>query len=286
MRKPKSDFRWNNRHPHSPLDLVYLAYGPREWGDRLPDRIQSTWRNTFWNYSFVPTGTPHRLEIDGETLTLSQGEMIIIQPGCTISIIRQKPTRFHVMNWLWKSPPLPELTNLLKHPWRKLRLNEGAFAQIRQLHAATRVEIQHPDTYTRLALELVHRQLDLLLARHCERPEADPMARHELALRFLGNHPEIHNPVAALARYLEVSPSTVKRIFAQAGNAQIRELSLRLRMEEAEQRLRVEGNGVKQVALSLGYKHTNDFSRAYARYFGVTPASTISRPSKSPDILS
>ena len=120
------------------------------------------------------------------------------------------------------------------------------------------------------ALQLIHRQLDLLLARHCARPPSAPATRYELALNFLHNHPEIHNPVSALADYLEVSSSTIKRIFHQAGDSHIRERCLSIRMNEARKRLQAD-ESVKAVALSLGYRHSNDFSRAYLSFFGKTP---------------
>lgn len=202
-------------------------------------------------------------------MTFHEGEMIIIKPGVRISIPQQKPTAFHVINWLWKAPPLPELSSLMEEPWLKFRLSESTLTQIRMLHAASHREVQRPDTLSHIALQLIHRQLDVLLARHCARPPSAPATRHELALNFLHNHPEIQNPVSALADYLEISTSTVKRIFNQAGDSHIRARCLSIRMNEARKKLR-RGESVKAVALSLGYQHPNDFSRAYASYFHIS----------------
>jgi AraC-like DNA-binding protein len=86
--------------------------------------------------------------------------------------------------------------------------------------------------------------------------------------------------VARLCDYLNVSQSTLYRVFSEAEGTSPLAWFHRARMEEARTRLANGTVSVKEVAHALGYDHASDLSRAYRRYFGA-PARGAARRRRS-----
>jgi AraC-like DNA-binding protein len=74
-----------------------------------------------------------------------------------------------------------------------------------------------------------------------------------------------------VARAQGVSPRTLKRRLA-AGGASYSALLDDARRERAEAMLRAEGSAIESVAEALGYSDAANFTRAFRRWTGVTPA--------------
>jgi transcriptional regulator GlxA family with amidase domain len=85
-------------------------------------------------------------------------------------------------------------------------------------------------------------------------------------------HLDVRAPAAALADYLGVSAMGLQRLFRETtGRAPGRAL-LEMKMREASRLLSRPGSTVKETALTLGYRHPGDFTRAYAKFHGHPPS--------------
>jgi transcriptional regulator GlxA family with amidase domain len=118
--------------------------------------------------------------------------------------------------------------------------------------------------------------MDVAIARSHELPPKPPAhaLRLELALRWMAQNLAVPNPVAGLCDYLQVSQITVHRLFRDHLGEPPATHHLRLRMDRARQLLMDGNSSVKEVAHVLGYRHANDLSRAYKRWFGCSPKQT------------
>jgi transcriptional regulator GlxA family with amidase domain len=88
--------------------------------------------------------------------------------------------------------------------------------------------------------------------------------RLHLAMEWLQKQIGATNPVQALCDYLQVSASTLNRLFyAHLGCSPQAHIHA-ARMEYALELAR--NHPIKEIAFLLGYKHSNDLSRALSRY--------------------
>ena len=75
-----------------------------------------------------------------------------------------------------------------------------------------------------------------------------------------------------LARRANLGPRQVARRFRATFGTTPAEFVERLRMKEAQRRLAASEASIKRVAISLGYRSSHVFRRAFERRFGVSPA--------------
>ncbi len=202
---------------------------------------------------------------------LKAADFIILPPGTIVSTSDRGKSKCQILTWIWLSPPHDSLKELHLRTNPK-PVHRETIRQLVKLHEETRREIAQADKWTGLALSKIRLELDISLARNGAQKPVDSRVRYRLAEDFLLQHPEIHQPVAALADYLQISKSTVKRLFSEHGSATVKEKSHHHRMITARKRLGRENYSVKEIAYDLGYAYPNDFSRAYKAFFGHPPS--------------
>ena len=130
-----------------------------------------------------------------------------------------------------------------------------------------------PDLYAETAADLltVH-----LLVRHAKLPAPRAAKREDLRLRrvdaFIRENLSTPLSLEAIAREARFSRFHLLRLFKQAyGETPFRRLS-RLRMEEAQRRLRQGRESVTEIAFSCGYENPAHFASAFRRLVGVSPS--------------
>lgn len=96
---------------------------------------------------------------------------------------------------------------------------------------------------------------------------ADPIAQ---ARQYIHAHLDADCDMAVIANQLDISYSYFSKLFKEQTGKTFTEYSKQARMEEADRLLRA-GQRVTQVALALGYRNIQNFSRAYTKYFGRRP---------------
>lgn len=94
---------------------------------------------------------------------------------------------------------------------------------------------------------------------------------HDYIEMFLvsGEPPQTPN-LEAIAKHVGVSVSTAQRIFKADFKQSIIDYVRSRRLENAQIAL-LNGLSIGEVAYSAGYKHSNNFSIAYKKHFGVSP---------------
>lgn len=82
-----------------------------------------------------------------------------------------------------------------------------------------------------------------------------------------------------LAKVAMVSPYHFHRIFRGFFNETLGEFLLRIRMEKAIHLITKKRHSILEIALNVGFHNASSFSRAFKRYFGLTPSDVLKQPS-------
>lgn len=89
--------------------------------------------------------------------------------------------------------------------------------------------------------------------------------------RALIEHPKTCDfSLAGTAQQLKIQERSLRRYLSQADTS-FRRVCLEVRMELAQQYLRQTSMPLKAIAYQLGYRHANNFNRAYREFYGATP---------------
>lgn len=250
----------------SSFKLFYLTWGHRFYG-RKPSPFV---RAKLWCYTVIRQGNPILKLASGE-VPLRARDVCIVAPGCLHALRDCGDSRSDVLGWQWETPPgcqdvIPKRKGFLR--WRA---NLEVLRHLQQIHADCRQEVFYSDEWTPLALEHLRLALDVTLARSCKMHPL-PSQQEEpwtLAVRWMQEHLQVVNPVHHICDYLQVSPSTLRRLFLDhLGHSPAAHFQ-QLKMERALEMLQY--LSVKEVAYRLGYRYPNDFSKAFKDHFGVSP---------------
>ena len=77
--------------------------------------------------------------------------------------------------------------------------------------------------------------------------------------------------------YLNVSATSLKKLFLAQNEPSVMRLYQQLRIEEARRLLRSGKYNITQVAMALGYKSVQHFSTQFKRFIGVSPSAYLRR---------
>jgi AraC-like DNA-binding protein len=83
--------------------------------------------------------------------------------------------------------------------------------------------------------------------------------------------------IEALAAHAGMSASSFHRHFKTVTGLSPLQYQKQLRLQDARRRLLAEPGDVTSVALAVGYESTSQFTREYARHFGLSPARDAAR---------
>jgi AraC-like DNA-binding protein len=253
-----------------PLDLRYLSWGKRQFGrNPIPVSLHHG-----WVYFLVGQGNPALQMLSG-TFRAQPRQGLLVGPDCASGWTDDDVDGVaEVLSWVWRSPPRCNGLAPAGDGFSAFNADRALVHTLRQIHASCRREVEQPDALTAVALEELRLRLDVALARSLKpRPIApEPALRLEFALRWLSGHLVERNPVTALSEYLQVSPVTANRLFQTHLHESVGAYHARLRMVWARHLLETERVAVKEVAYTLGYRHSNDFSRAFKKFTGRNPS--------------
>ncbi|MCL6548199.1 MAG: AraC family transcriptional regulator [Alicyclobacillus sp.] len=102
----------------------------------------------------------------------------------------------------------------------------------------------------------------------------DPVHR---AVRYLADHYRDHVRIDDLAALANMSPSTLHRHFKALTHMTPVQYQKRLRLLEARGLLLAGAPSVTDAALAVGYESVSQFTRDYARLFGLPPRKDVER---------
>jgi len=247
--------------------LDYLSWGWREYG-RHPIPLA---RHDGWTYQAVVAGTV-RLRLETAETSIRAGTMVLISPECAYGWQGRASERCKILTWIWRdAPAIPGLESGGKG-WSAIFLSHEAHRTLGQLHRETRSEATLGGELAAQALGTIRTRMDILLARALALETDGERSRFRSAWRWLVNHPGELRPVRALADHLQISPSSLQRLFEKHKGISVREAALSIRMQAARQALQNPALSVKEIALLLGYAHSGDFTRAYRSFWGQAPS--------------
>ena len=92
------------------------------------------------------------------------------------------------------------------------------------------------------------------------------------AIEYIENHLMDNLKQTDIARSVEVSLSSLQKLFKHSLGYSINEYVMKRRMSEAATRLVLENAPVTDVALEYGYNTVESFSRAFHKVYGVLPS--------------
>lgn len=257
--------------------LLYLAWGARHFGSAP---IATTLHDG-WVYTVIEKGNPLLMrEADQERIAAPA--LLVIGPDCA-SGWTDEPRRSSRLLLMWRRPRHPALAQLDPTGYAHYALGVEDHALLGNLHALTRREAQLDDTGSQAAIKGLQLVIEAHLARVMKRKPSVPENKTvNRALQWLQRHLDSHQPLARLADYLALSPSTVQRLFRQQLRKTVIQVVTEMRCSEAERMIAGDRATVKTVAYRLGYRHPHDFSRAYRRATGSTPSSLGGRTTGKP----
>jgi AraC-like DNA-binding protein len=250
------------------LDLLYLAHGHRQFG-RYPVPVS---RLPGWQYVLITRGEPTLLLEDGFR-KLRPGYLLIIPPGCATGWADRPDAISEFLLWIWREEPNCAECATPRALYRQWVINPRLWKRLEQLHTQCYEEIQRPDELSYLTLEQLHVAVDVAIARliRPRAPAPDPSVRMELAVHWMAHNLAERNPNRSLCEYLRISPATLVRMFQAQHEESPSAYYQRLRMTRARKLLKTDRWPVKNVAAMLGYRHPNDFSRAFKHATGKNP---------------
>ena len=253
--------------PHDPAgwELLYLSWGLRWMGEHpIPLAMHEG-----WVYAVILEGVPTVL-IRGRPRPTRRGEVFIFHPDCAYGWRDKAQRSCRLMTWLWRTPPAHSQLVPPGGGFRRLRVGEGALRRLTAINRDCLRAVAGAGEMASLALRRARLDLDLCLAGELGHTEAaNSHYRANLAVHFLRHNPAALQPAKRLCEYLQISPAALRNLFQKHHRRSPQAVALEVRMQHARVRL-AGGVAVKQIAFELGYRHANDFSRAYKRFFGVT----------------
>lgn len=261
MLPPQGRPRWMPRDPAG-WELLYLSWGLR-WMGEHPIPLA---RHEGWVYAVVLEGSPS-VQLDERVQPARRGDVFIFHPDCAYGWRDKAHHSSRLLTWLWRTPPLHSQLVLPAGEFRKLQVGEHAMRRLLAINRDCLRAVGSAGEMAALELRRARLDLDLCLAAELGRTEpADRKFRANLAVHYLRHNPGALKPAQCLCEYLQISPAALRELFQLHHGRSPQAVALELRMQHARSQL-AHGALVKQVAAELGYRHANDFSRAYKRYF-------------------
>lgn len=269
MYLPSKDRSFWQAPEGSGLPLSYLAWGRRDFsGERIPVS-----RHDGWVCVLIEEGQPV-LRMEKEKIKLSPGCLVLMGPDCAFGWegVREMDCKFCL--WMWANLSLRTSPDVKREDFSLRTLSRRKMQPFRLLHDLCRREVLDFNNQSGQYLQGCRMQLEVLLERTLRaQPEADTASeRVKLAIAWMKEHLDSREPVARLCDYLNISQSSLHRLFKARLQTSPADCFHKLKMDHARELLESGDRQVKEVAFLLGYEHFNDFSRAFKRYYGFTPS--------------
>lgn len=259
---------WRAPDDH-PSPLRYLAWGHRDFqAEHIP-----TATHIGWVVMLIEEGTP-RIRIQDQPHTLLPGTLLCIGPDCPFGWESAPDSACSFLLWMWTGFRTSEEPHPSTSEVRKTRLPPAQWKTLQDIHRFCREEVQLGDSASPEALSGCQQLLRARIDRAFETlpPLSSGDRRCQQALAWMEAHLDSREPVARLCDYLQLSQSSLHRLFQKEQHTSPAAQFHQLKMTEADRRLRETDTSVKEIAFALGYEHFNDFSRAYKKHFGHTPS--------------
>jgi AraC family transcriptional regulator of arabinose operon len=255
------------------LPLLYLAWGTRDF-HRQPIPVS---RHEGWVCVLIEEGSP-TMVVRRQAVRMPAGTIAVIGPDCPFGWkgAGSGSSRFRL--WMWRASGAASARPGLAASYVTRVLGRHGRKPFVLLHDLCRREVLRLSGPDASYLEGCRILFDATVARDVLEPPASPEPSDlvSLARTWIDAHLDSREPIARLCDYLNVSQSTLYRLFTTGQGMSPLAWFHEARMEKARALLATGTLSVKEVAHTLGYEHANDLSRAYKRRFGTSPRATRS----------
>jgi AraC-like DNA-binding protein len=250
--------------------LLYLGWGWRRYGKNpIPPRLHDG-----WTYTVITAGNPI-LQAGESRKRLSTGTLVLAGPDVPFGWLGEGSSRSSILAWVWTRAPAFHATEITPRTCWIRNTAPETLERLKRLHEETRQEAHAADSHSSKLLGTVQIRLNAEFERAAGRVRGGPdinTQKIHLALEWMRRHLDARSPTAGLADYLGVSPITLQRLFLKQTGVPPARMFLDLKMQEAAALLAKEAATVKEVAFTMGYKNSCDFTRAFTRFHERNPS--------------
>ncbi len=267
---PAKDRSYWRKDPGCDLPLLYLAWGHRNF---FKDPIPVT-SHEGWVFMLVEKGWP-TLWVKEESVPMAPNSIVLIGPSCSYGWKPQDAGECKIFVWMWRDISNPILNNTIKEDgYATNRLDAKSIFEFIDIHRLCRQEIQRLGDVSKFYFLGCQQIFETNLIRtllSCANDDA-ALKKIEVAVEWMSHHLDSREPISRLCDYLDVSQSTLHRLYSRQFNESPMSFFNRMRMNEAAVILKNVSVSIKAVAFQLGYEHFNDFSRAFKKHSGFSPS--------------
>jgi AraC family transcriptional regulator of arabinose operon len=254
------------------LPLVYLAWGYRDFHKKpIPASCHEG-----WVCALIEEGCPTMM-VKKQSMMMPAGTLALIGPDCPFGWKDSATGPSKFLLWMWRTFTAPDLCAGLNATFVTRLLNRRDRKPFVLLHDLCRREVLRPAAPDKSYLEGCRIIFEATMQRtiKSQLPNSQQVSElGELAKAWMNRHFESEEPVARLCDYLSISQSTLYRLFMAEFRMSPLSCFHQLRMQKASELLTTSKLPVKEIAFQLGYKHFNDFSRAYRKHYGHSPTNS------------
>jgi AraC-like DNA-binding protein len=238
-------------------------------------------RHTNYEVILVDRG-PYRCEINGDELTLVDGQVLVLKPGDWHQDHLRDGQRHYVLHFRLIGTMAGEpATPLFRDDVRpSAQLCQGDYSRdtfiMRELRREAEAGARHSPAVQDSLLEAlfwrIARGLPESALSEVFRRLPQTEAQRELLTALFHRHLKANPTVMELAADAKMSPrhlTTLCQAMFAEGPARF---LLKLKLRRAEEMLRYRGQSVKEVSEALGFANPYHFSRVFKRVYGHPPS--------------
>jgi AraC-like DNA-binding protein len=252
----------------SSLPLLYLAWGARDF-HRQPIPVS---RHQGWVCVLIEEGSP-TMVVRRQAIRIPVGTLAVIGPDCPFGWKGAASGQSKFRLWMWRTLAQGTDGADLRASMVTRRLARQERRPFLLFHDLCRREVLRLSGPSPSYLEGCRILFETTIQREIldRRNDSGGSDLVALARAWVDTHLDSREPIARLCDYLNVSQSTLYRVFAAGEGVSPLGYFQQARMARARELMAAGALSVKEVAHVLGYEHANDLSRAYKRHFGVSP---------------
>lgn len=245
--------------------LGFLRVASVDWAFKpnLPNRRGG------WEFQAVVAGRCAPIDRIDQAPPLRGRRLWVFPPGDLHGWVGEpgKPCRIAVAHFDGVLEPLQQ------HGRIEVALSAAEARRVEKLILQLIPDYRRPTTLTPLRVQRVLIELTLLaLSGTTERPHDFASTKVNQAMAWFTEHMDSGPSVPEIARAVHVSPSHLRRLFAEAGaDAPLTEMR-RLQHQRAEHLLRHTDLPLHQAAEACGFHSASDFSRVFRKATGHPPS--------------
>ncbi len=255
--------------------LRYLNFGERWYGDRLV----TPYRRAHWEFQAVVAGRCAPTDEAGRAADpLARRRLWGFPPGHLHGWTGEPGQTCRIVVGHFES--VPDILHSQRSRGMIARdLSPAEARRVEHLLLGLIADYRKPTNLSRLRFERAVIELTLLVlsGTRDERPTDFAGEKVAQALAWYREQMERRPSIDDVARAVFISPSQLRRLFAQTGTGSPRREMKRLQLDRAMRMVRRGHEPLDHVARACGFGSASDFSRVYRGHFKISPSADRAR---------